>query len=179
MATPASFGAEFLVTVTTVGAEDLPSVAALANGDFVAAWEDNAAGTNDGKYRVFHADGRPLTGELPLNTSLAGQQGRPAVAALSDGRFVVAWRDDAGGDFDIKAHIYNANGTSAGSEFLVNNINTAYDQQEPAIAALTGGGFVISWTNYTSSDNDIRARVYRLGGSCAGQRVSDSRRPRG
>src|SRR4051812_8571661 len=137
MATPISFGREFLVAVTTSGAEDSPSVAALANGNFVAVWEDNAGGTNDAKYRIFHADGRPLTGELPLNTSLAGQQGQPAVAALTDGRFVVAWRDNAGGDYDIKAHIYNANGTSAGSEFRVNNLYTANDQQEPAIAALS------------------------------------------
>ena len=105
------------------GGEDSPSVAALANGDFVVAWEDNAAGTNDGKFRVYHADGSPLTGELPSTHRLPGNQGRPVVAALTDGRFVVAWRDDAGGNFDIKAHIYNGDGTSAGSEFLVNNIN--------------------------------------------------------
>ena len=37
MAAPIPFGSEFLVNVATSGGEDSPSVAALANGDFVVA----------------------------------------------------------------------------------------------------------------------------------------------
>ena len=168
MATPSLFGTQFLVNVTTSGGEDLPSVAALANGTFVVAWEDNAAGTNDGKFRLYHADGSPLTGELPLNTSLPGNQGRPAVAALTNGQFVVTWDDDASGNFLIKARVYNSDGTPAGAIQAV-SADFGYNETAPAIAALAGGGFVITWTNdFFSLDHDILARAYNASGTALG-----------
>jgi Ca2+-binding RTX toxin-like protein len=168
MATPALYGSEFLVNVSTDGGQDSPAVAGLANGNFVAVWESNAGGTNDTFARVYHANGTPLTGEIMVNASTAGNQGRPVVAALTDGRFVVAWRDDVGGDFDIKARIFNGDGSPAGNEFQVNNLFVANDQQEPAIAALAAGGFVISWTSALFGDNDIRARAFNADGSAQG-----------
>jgi Ca2+-binding RTX toxin-like protein len=168
MAAPALYGSEFLVNVSTDAGQDSPAVAGLANGNFVAVWESNAAGNNDAFARVYHADGTPLTGEIALNVSTAGNQGRPVVAALTDGRFVVAWRDDASGNFDIKARIFNGDGTPAGDEFRVNDIYISNNQQEPAIAALTGGGFVISWTSSIFGDDDIRARAFNADGSAQG-----------
>ena len=67
----------------------------------------------------------------------------PAVAGLSDGRFVAVWRDPgAGGLGTLKYAIFNADGTVAKSEAIANqNITGVIDAGDVAVAALTGGGF--------------------------------------
>jgi hypothetical protein len=39
---------EFLVNTSTPGSQDQPSITALANGDFVVAWEDHGVGDDNG-----------------------------------------------------------------------------------------------------------------------------------
>ena len=41
MATPTAWGTEFLVNSITDNYQDHPAISALANGKFVAIWEDN------------------------------------------------------------------------------------------------------------------------------------------
>ena len=75
----------------------------------------------------------------------------------------------------IRARIFNVNGAPAGDEFLVNTITNG-DQRDPAIAALTDGGFVVTWTREFSSDDlDIRGRAFDADGSGARKRLH--RRP--
>ena len=114
MAVPIAFGSEFQVNVTTSSGQDTPSVASFKNGMFVAVWED-ASGTtqNNIRARVYHADGTPATGEILVNQTTAGNQRTPVVAALADGRFVVAFEDDSGGTKDIKARVFNLDGSPA------------------------------------------------------------------
>jgi hypothetical protein len=161
MATPALYGSEFVVNVSTDGGQDSPAVAGLANGNFVAVWESNAGGTNDTFARVYHANGTPLTGEIAVNASTADSQGRPVVAGLTDGRFVVAWRDDAGGDFDIKARIFNGDGSPAGSEFLVNSTYTLSDHRSPRSRPWPGavspsaGPRLSAWTTTSMQERSV------------------------
>jgi hypothetical protein len=42
MPAPAFLGPEFLVNTNTAGLQREPDIAALANGKFVAVWEDNS-----------------------------------------------------------------------------------------------------------------------------------------
>jgi len=58
----------------------------------------------------------------------------PTITALSDGRFVVSWS----GGGDSTAQVFNANGSKAGAEFLVNT-TTQGSQAGSAITALIGG----------------------------------------
>jgi len=71
--------------------------------------------------------------------------------ALADGGFVVTLASGEQDDLDpasygggILAQIYNADGTTRGSEFTVNTF-TQHSQEDPSIAALTDGGFVVAW----------------------------------
>ena len=77
----------------------------------------------------------------------------PQITALSNGGFVVTWRDNslgvggATGDSSssaVKAQVFAADGTRVGSELLVNTA-TANDQDDPQITALANGGFVVTW----------------------------------
>lgn len=84
-----------------------------------------------------------------VNVNTYGEQRRVSVSDLSDGGYVVAWRDDSGGIDGSGSHIravrYDALGQQTGSEFLVNT-NTAGNQTDPQVVGLEGGGFVVAWT---------------------------------
>lgn len=86
-----------------------PSIAALADGRFVITWEDRKNGLDkDGDAvhaQVFNADGTKSGAELLVNTTSKGNQQRPAITALADGRIVIAWEDGSrtGGDTSGKA----------------------------------------------------------------------------
>src|SRR5262249_1445536 len=141
---------EFLVNSQTIGYQDNPAIAALAGGGFVVTWESNGI-----RAQVFNAAGAKVGSEF-----LVGQTGwaevKPQVTGLSNGSFVVTWQDGFyDGDqyifgttstFTIRAQIYSASGSAIGDRFQV-NAATANHQEMPAIAALTGGGFVVTWQN--------------------------------
>ncbi len=175
-------GPEFLVNGTTAGAQDSPSVAALAGGGFVVTWSDSSGVADPSasgiKARVFAANGVAAGAEFLVNTATAGVQTQSAVAVLADGSFVVTWRDESltGGDdsiSSIKARHYDASGQAIGGEFLVNTA-TASRQEAPHITALEAGGFVIAWSDSSKVGGDnskdaIKAQVFdqntgRVGG---------------
>ena len=84
--------------------------------------------------------------EFKINTTTTKDQSLPAVAGLKAGGFVVAWasKDQDTSKLGVYAQRFDNAGKAAGVEFKVNTA-TADDQNTPAIAALTGGGFVIVW----------------------------------
>ena len=61
-------------------------------------------------------------------------------AALSGGGFVAVWYDFAAGQ--VRGQRFNDNGREIGSEFVVNQIQSG---SQPSVAALTSGGFVVTW----------------------------------
>jgi len=111
--------------------------------------------------------------EFLVNTITTNAQQNASVAALSGGGFVITWQDFSNGtDWDIRAQLYDANGAAQGAEFLVNTI-TLNAQQTPNVAALTGGGFVITWQDNSGTAPDtsvsaIRARRYDASGAAQG-----------
>ena len=69
------------------------------------------------------------------------------------GGFVVTWYDTAGqsgsrggSGHDVFGQVYGANGAPVGGEFLVNSY-TYSSQQDPSVAATSGGGFVVTWSS--------------------------------
>jgi cysteine-rich repeat protein len=91
----------------------------------------------------------------------SGTQDQPSVAALADGRVLVAWRD-AGGDgagTAIRARIFAADGAPDGAAFVVNSTTTG-DQSAPSVAA-TGNVFVVAF----ESAGSVRARFISSDGS--------------
>ena len=113
-------------------------------------------------------------GLLPVNELTAGLQDDPTVAHLPDGRFVVVWQSSApsadGDGSVIRARLFNADGSPAGSEFLVNDV-PAGEQISPEVAVLSDGRFVISWKNSasaTATSNGVSARIFDANGAPEG-----------
>ena len=94
--------------------------------------------------------------EILVNTATASDQFsadhgaverrlRGDVAGQQPGR----WRRDGGQQQPaVKAQVFAADGTPVGSEILVNTA-TASNQVTPQITALSNGGFVVTWEDYS------------------------------
>ena len=176
-ATP--WGTEFLVNTATDGAQSAPTVIALANGQFVVAWEDGlGAGDPEGiRAQIFNADGSAAGAAFLVNTTVANAQNAPVITALDDGHFVVAWVDSSqsGGDISstaVRAQVFNVDGTKSGPEILVNT-TTANAQSQPTITALADGNFAVAWQDLSQTGGDlsssaVRGQVFNANGTPLG-----------
>ncbi|MEJ8573168.1 hypothetical protein [Microbaculum marinum] len=148
-------GGEFRVNNTTAGEQSDPSVAGLAKGGFVVAWDSvNLDGSETGvAARRYNARGRPKGKETTVNTYKKLYQGAPAVAALAKGDYVVTWEsenqdvvDDQ--NFDLRGvygQRFKASGKRAGKEFQAPTF-LAGRQRYPSVAGLSRGrDFVVTW----------------------------------
>ena len=183
-------GTEFQVNTTVAGGQYRSQIAILASGDFVIAWEDQGetGGDTSGeatRAQMYHRDGTKIGGEFIVNTATAGDQGEPAITALSNGGFVVTWNDHSGTGGDtsgsVKAQLYDAGGHRVGGEFLVNTLTTG-DQDEVSVAALAGGGFVATWQDnsflrgdLTRSGSIVAQRFDNAGNKVGGEILVDTR----
>ncbi len=176
-------GSEFLVNTGTGADQRLPSVAALSGGGFVVAWQDDGQNSADSSGsaiigRVFQADGTPSSSEFLANTTTTDEQSYPKVTGLSGGGFVVVWQDlsqtvgqDAS-DYAVRGQVFQADGTTSGSEFLANTTTTGA-QSNPKITGLSNGGFVVTWQDNSESGSDmsgnaVRGQVFLADGTKSG-----------
>ena len=142
-----------------------PSVTALPDGFVVAL---TAGG--DVLYQRFSATGTPTDAMArPALDDPAGTQDQPAVAALPDGTFVIAWRDTTGdgAGTGIRARVFRADGAAVSDPVVVNS-TTAGDQVEPAAAA-GADRFAIAF----KSGSEIRAAMLNADGALALNREAD------
>src|SRR5262245_66162724 len=114
---PQKIGGEFLVNTATQNDQQYPAIARLSNGGFVVTWQDGSGqgGDNSGtsvKAQMFDASGAKVGNEFLVNTTTAYDQVGSTITSLSDGGFVITWRDLSGsqGDYaggDIKAKVFD------------------------------------------------------------------------
>jgi len=93
-----------------------------------------------------------------VNTATSKDQMEPAVAAASDGTFLVAWQslDQDGSNYGIYAQRFDWDGTALGSEFKLNRV-TANEQSNPAVAFLSDDTLMAGWK--TLSEDESNAAV--------------------
>jgi Ca2+-binding RTX toxin-like protein len=177
------WGNEFLLNTTTTGEQHTVGVTALADGRFVAVWTDESHLGGDADWsavraQLFNADGSKAGAELLVNTSTAGLQEWPSATALADGRFVVSWADNTlplGGDAsarEVKAQIFNGDGTKSGADFLVNT-TTVDAQDAPSLTTLADGRFVAAWRDFDGLwESNIRVQAFDSNGVKSGAEIS-------
>jgi len=164
-----------------------PAVAVLNNSNVVVVWASmNEAASNsmqDVYGQILSPAGQKIGGEFLVNQFTNFNQRTPTVAALAGGGFVVAWVSEqerqlalVGGtnglsyssvaavspSVDIYARLFNASGSAAGSEFLVNSGLSPC--ANPSVASATDGSFMIAWTARdmvnTTNSLDIFGRTF-------------------
>lgn len=171
-------GTESFAPSTNTGAQSAPAVAVLPNGNFVISWiGPNGADTADVWVRQFDGStGSAVTGsELVVNTTQTGSQSLPSIAPLSDNNYAVTWRDPAALG-DVRSRVM---GTTAAVSSEIAVITTATAQNNPRSAGLSGGGFVVVYSDAaqtegsivdTTSQSNIYAQRYDNTGTLQGTR---------
>jgi Ca2+-binding RTX toxin-like protein len=158
---------EFQITSTS-GGYPTTKVVWLSNETFAVVWDETLTGLVRGsqiKMQIFDSFARaanPLTGIITVNSTIVEAQKLPDVTVLPNGGFVVAWIDDSGigSDLDpaIKLQAFDGSGGKIGGELLVNT-TTALTQTLPTISALADGRVVVTWTDESSGNSDIRMQI--------------------
>jgi len=136
-----------------------PAVATLADGSVVVVWASSGQdGSLQGIYaQRFTALGAKLGGEFQVNQYTPNNQRTPAIAALTNGNYVVAWVSElqrSSSSVDVFARIFSASGAAVTGEFPV-NLSVSNLCANPSIAASRlGGGFAVAWSQ---NDNTVAA----------------------
>jgi Ca2+-binding RTX toxin-like protein len=95
----------------------------------------------------------PIGTETRANISTNENQVGPIITPLANGQYVVVWVDYLlNGAFnlantanaDLRGRIFNADGTPAGGEFLINTTTTAA-QLFHSVTTLSDGNFLVAW----------------------------------
>ncbi|WP_395612812.1 beta strand repeat-containing protein, partial [Allosphingosinicella sp.] len=169
-ASGAALGGATLINTATAGYQGYPAVTSTSDGGYIVAWQ--SAGQDGGGFGIyaqrFDASGVAQGTEFRVNTTVAGDQEQIAMAGLSGGGFVITWDGNGAGDTQgIFAQRYDANGVALGGEVLVNG-STGLTQLYPSIAALTGGGYVITWQSSDANGSGVFAQRFSAGGVAQG-----------
>jgi hypothetical protein len=151
-------------------------VAGSELGSFVVVWQRHAGGPEgwDIAGRVYNRAGTPLGPEFVVNTTTAGCQRRPAVAADRAGNFVVVWESEGqdGSGTGVVARRFASDGSALGGEILVNQ-TTAGNQGAPVVARHpTAGSFLVAWQAEGSPADGDGWGVFARGFDAAGAPVS-------
>ncbi len=114
-----------------------------------------------------------LTGDVLVNTTVAGNQYNATLAMDAVGDFVVVWQSDTqdpDGSAGIYAQRFNSMGQKLGGEFRVNSTYTN-NQIDPAAAMDPYGNFVVVWQSVGEPYgyfNDIHGQLYDYNGNKIG-----------
>ena len=171
-----------------------PAVAVLNNSNVVLVWSSyNQASSNsllDVYGQILSPAGQKVGTSFLVNQFTNYNQRTPAIAALNNGGFVVAWVseqeraafnytgfDNTNGTppsqvglpgVDIYARLYRSNGVAQGNEFLVDT-NALNPCANPSVAAAADGSFLVAWggRDLVNPTNgwDIYARTFSSAGA--------------
>jgi Ca2+-binding RTX toxin-like protein len=189
-----NFVSEFVVNNTTANDQAAPDVAVLANGDLFFSFESDRAGDplfQDVMFRRFDANGNALDVEDIVVSAGGGadDEDDSAVAVLSNGNVVVVNEDNDGGtEDDVEFHVFDPSGAGVNTQNIVTQAEgqATDNQTDPAVAALSGGGFVVVYTDefagsgtntnaefvIYNNDGSVRAGATIAGGNTTGLAVS-------
>jgi hypothetical protein len=169
------------VNTTTSNSQYAPAIAKLSDG-YVIVWQSLPAGSGGpgqpSDYNIYlqryASDGTPLGGEVQVNSVAINDQVQATVAATPGGGFAIAWasaqeQGAAGIDYGVYLRAFDANGARLGVETQVNSY-TALNQEKPSIAALAGGGYIVTWWSdiQAAEPAGIYSRIVAADGTTAG-----------
>ncbi|MEQ1776984.1 MAG: DUF4347 domain-containing protein, partial [Nitrosomonas sp.] len=154
---------EFRVNTYTIDNQSSPSIAELKNGDILVTWSSYGQdGSGYGIYaQRYNVNGIKQGDEFRVNSTTIDDQANAKIVALSGGGFVVTWNFWSGNDLEVYAQRFDANGVFQGNEFQVNTYTVDY-QTEHSMAALSDGGFVVTWSSVGQDGDGLGVYAQRF-----------------
>ena len=171
-------GSEFGVNTTTTGNQLNSSAGMDSSGNFVVAWESADASSAGIWFQRYNAAGVAQGSETAANTTTTDDQTAPDIAVATGGSFIIAWESanqDTVSSTGVYFQRFNSSGVAQGSETRINQ-STAGDQSMPSISLDSGGGFVATFIDQSSSPDQYLARRFNSSGSATtneGQAAAD------
>ncbi|HKS38666.1 MAG TPA: hypothetical protein VJW76_15845, partial [Verrucomicrobiae bacterium] len=169
---------EIAVSSDTTGDNADACVVGLADGTAVVIWSNwGQDGSMQGVYgQRVSSSGAKLGSEFRANEFAAYNQRSPAVAALGNGGFVVAWASEQQRferSVDVYARLFNSAGEPVASEFRLNSGTNVC--ANPVVASDGSDGFVAAWSELdleqVENGWDVFLRTFGLTGVAAGEPV--------
>ncbi|NGO53844.1 calcium-binding protein [Allomesorhizobium camelthorni] len=134
-----------------------PEIIELSNGNVAVIWDEGVGGANT----VVGAIVNPLNGSIvhsEFQVSNFSSDGDPEATALAGGNWVVATSSGAA----VYLQIMNTEGEQVSGQITINT--SASDQFDPAITALNDGGFVVTYTDAFSGNDEVFAQIHDFNG---------------
>lgn len=152
----AAVGADFAVDTTPAGLLSLPSVAINSNGDALLTWAAQPGAIVRIFFRWIDADGDPLGPVTELDQeNVVTTQGNPAVAALPDDRWLVAWDEQTSLTRNIFYRILDADLGGASDIVQADGDQIGLsDQSDPAVL-VRANDILIAWTDSREGSGDL------------------------
>ncbi len=148
------YGTEYAPAGNLLGDQIYPDVAVTANGGY-AVWEDNITDGSGYGISAVRLDSSfsPMPPIKAINQITANDQENPRVAMLKNGGAVIVWQGGKQGFQHIYAAFLSSSGTFLARDVPV-NVATNFYQRDPAVAVLSGGNVVITWSSM-KQDGDL------------------------
>ena len=166
----------------TAGQQERPRVSLLARGGAAFAWQSGPEGQPQVMTRTVNGSSVFTGDEVAVSTHSDISQITPALAGLANGNYVVVWSAYGldGSMQGVFGALFGPAAQKLTAEFQVNQF-AQFNQRNPAVTALPGGGFVVTWIsegNRSESSADVYARIYDANGATLGDefRVNTSDR---
>ena len=160
-------GTEFRVNQVTAHNQQSPALAPCGTDCWVGAYVSDASGSNKVMVRRFEGATAKTSAINPDNVDRQAES--PDIAWISNDRVVVVWEAKVGtDDYDCFARVLSLPGlssvASAPNPIRVNQFHTGY-QTRPRVAAVSGGGFVVTWVSLGQDGNGagVIARRFSAG----------------
>ncbi|MFN0054206.1 MAG: putative Ig domain-containing protein [Planctomycetales bacterium] len=144
------FSNEFRVNSTTTGVQQTPAMGRNGSGHVVQlAWQSNGNSQDTSGWGIFGRQilqvGTPLSNEILINQTTAGDQVDPIIVWFTEQEWVVTWSGNGVGDTDgVFVREFRDNNLPQTDERLVNS-TAAGVQQFPAMRPF-GGGYRNIWS---------------------------------
>ena len=150
----------------------MPVVTGLAGGGYVLTWEGPHI-----RAQVFDGNNVALGAAFdvsPPSTASVSGADVADITALPNGGFAITWHDSrtTGGDISgssVHVRSYDQNGVAVGGDVQV-NVSTSGNQADSSITTLTGGGYVVTWTDRGGANGSslIKAQIFDDSGARIG-----------
>lgn len=162
-----ALGDEFQVNTSIHYSQSTSSITQFSNGEFLIIWltYDDEVSLNDIYAQRYDSNWIPQGNEFQIDTT-TNYLSETAIAELTNGDFVVTWASFNPNEYTGRIHAkrYDSKGIAQGGELIINN-TMAITQFDSSIAALSNGGFVITWT---SGNFAIFSQTYDADGKAVG-----------
>ncbi len=129
--------------------QERPQVTLLKGGGAAIVWQGGKQSFQHIYAAFLSVSNTFVARDVPVNVA-TNYQSNPGIATLTNGTVVMVWasrgQDNADGMQGVYGRLFTATGTPLGGEIPVNQFNS-WNQRTPAVAALSGGNFIVAWVS--------------------------------